>query len=236
MTQVNLAKPKPKPVNDGQRQLRASGLSLKQIGDVAGVSKPAAAEWLSGKSKPSGERLERLVAAGFVTDAGAFERLPGAPRPAPTPAPPAPADLVADLRPAVPAWTAGVEQLKPPPLPPRAAGPEAPAPYEPSDVDLDAPGAARALVVAQIKRLQADCKRLRAGNASNDEIRKAEDAELKAAERLAKLAGELNPTEEQRLVKSVKWHVIKTAIFKALGPWPDALAAVVDAVEGAEST
>jgi hypothetical protein len=60
-------------------------------------------------------------------------------------------------------------------------------------------------------------------------IRRAEEAERKAYLDLAKLAGELNPTEEARLVKSVKWHAIKGATLKALEPWPDAVQAVADA-------
>jgi transcriptional regulator with XRE-family HTH domain len=213
-------------------------LSLKQIGDVAGCSKPAVAEWFAGKSKPTGERLERLVAARFVSDGQAFERAPGAQPPPSSP----PTEGAVPVAPAIPAWppaAAAVEPappMAPPPLPPRGPEPPPPTLYEPSDVDLEAPGAARALVVAQLRRLQADTARLRALPASDDAIRKAEDAELKAAERLAKLAGELNPTEEQRLVKSVKWFAIKSAVFKALAPWPDALAAALAAVEVAEAT
>jgi transcriptional regulator with XRE-family HTH domain len=240
MAQVNPAKPKPKPVNEGQRQLRASGLSLKQIGDAAGVSKPAAGEWLSGKSKPSGERLERLVASGFVSDAGAFERAPGAPRHGVASARAA-VDQPAAGSPTVPDWMPGAAEaaLTPPPLPPREpepAPPPPPAEYGHRVDALDAPGAARALVMAQLKRLQADTARLRLGKASDAEIRKAEASETALAMQLAKLAGELNPTEEQRLVKSVRWHVIKAAVFKALTPWPDALKAALDAVEAAEVT
>lgn len=242
MTDSKTAKPKPKPLNEGARQLRASGLSLKQIGDVAGASKPAVAEWLAGKSRPQGERLARLVAAGFVTDAGAFERAPGALRVAPTPAPAVapPGELDAAVPvappPMIPAWPpAAAQHLAPPPLPPRGPEPPSPALYEPSDVDLEAPGAARALVVAQLKRLQDDTARLRQTRSSDAEIRKAEEAELKAAERLAKLAGELNPTEEQRLVKSVKWYAIREAVLKALEPFPDALRAVRDALAREEA-
>jgi hypothetical protein len=90
--------------------------------------------------------------------------------------------------------------------------------------------------MAQLKRLQADTARLRESHASDAEIRKAEAAETALAMQLAKLAGELNPTEEQRLVKSVRWHAIKAAVFRALAPWPDALRAALDAVEAAEVT
>lgn len=236
MSTVKPAKPKPKPTNDGALQLRASGLSLTQIGAAAGASKQAAAEWIWCKSSPKGDRLERLVAAGFVSDAGAFDRAPGAPRPAVAQtrvAPDAPP-------PTIPDWTPGAsEALTPPPLPPREPDPPPPQPpaeYGPRVEALDAPGAARALVMAQLRRLQADTARLRSTKASDAEIRKAEEAELKASERLAKLAGELNPTEEQRLVKSVKWHGIKAAVFKALAPWPPALKAALDAVEAVEAT
>lgn len=241
MEQVKSAKPKPKPTNDGARQLRASGLSLKQIGDAAGVSKPAAGEWLSCKSKPSGARLERLVAAGFVTDAAAFERAPGAPRHAVTPAR-VTVDQPAAPPPTIPDWMPGAseaDRITPPPTPPREPEPPPPPPpaaYGPRVEALDAPGAARALVMAQLKRLQADTARLRTSHASDAEIRKAEASETALAMQLAKLAGELNPTEEQRLVKSVRWHVIKAAVFKALSPWPDALKAALDAVEAAEVT
>ena len=191
MAEVKPAKPKPKPPNDGARQLRASGLSLKQIGDAAGASKPAVAEWLSGKSCPRGERLVRLVAAGFVTDDKAFERAPGAPRPPPTPAPPQDQAAPAPVGPPVPEWLPGAAApaMAPPQLPPRGPEPPPPAPYEPSDVDLEAPGAARALVVAQLKRLQADTARLRQTRASDVEIRSADVAALTAAARLAMLAG-----------------------------------------------
>lgn len=235
------AKPLPKPTSEGMRQLRASGLSLQQIGTVAGASKPAVREWLIGKSKPVGERLERLVAAGFVTDDKAFERAPGAPRHTVTPAR-VTTEPAAAAPPTIPDWTPGAsdgEPIKPPPLPPRQPEPPAPPPpaaYGPRVEALDAPGAARALVMAQLKRLQADTARLREGKASDAEIRKAEASETALAMQLAKLAGELNPTEEQRLVKSVRWHAIKAAVFKALAPWPDALKAALDAVEASEVT
>lgn len=235
MPDVKPAKPKPKPTNDGSRQLRASGLSLKQIGDTAGVSKPAAAEWIYGKSKPTGERLTRLVAAGFVSDAAAFERAPGAPRPGASQMRVAP-DATSAPPPTIPDWTPGASDagpLVPPPLPPREPEPPPPPPpaqYGPRVEALDAPGAARALVTAQLRRLQADTERLRLTKASDAEIRKAEAAETALAMQLAKLAGELNPTEEARLVKSVKWYAIREAILKALEPWPDALQSVRDAL------
>lgn len=244
MAQVKVSKPKLKPTNDGALQLRASGLSLKQIGDAAGVSKPAAAEWLSCKSKPGGERLERLVAARFVSDAGAFERAPGAPRPsaATLPAASVQTEQAAAPSPTIPDWMPGASDggpITPPPLPPREPEPLPPPPpvaYGPRVERLDAPGAARELVMAQLKRLQDDTARLRAARSPDGEIRKAEAAETALAMQLAKLAGELNPTEEQRLVKSVRWYAIKAAVFKALTPWPDALKAALDAVEAAEVT
>lgn len=217
------------------------------IARVAGVPKSTAQGWRAG-AIPSPEKRALLYAFDQFLAPWAWDVAPYAPDPNGAPRPTA-APLVATIEqpaappaaqpPAIPDWTPGAADaapIAPPPLPPREPDPPPPAAYGPRVEALDAPGAARALVMAQLKRLQADTARLRTTRASDAEIRKAEAAETALAMQLAKLAGELNPTEEQRLVKSVKWHAIKAALFKALTPWPDALKAALDAVEAAEVT
>jgi hypothetical protein len=226
---------KTKPKNEGQRRLIASGHPHTTIAKAAGVAKSTAQGWRGGALPPPDKRvlLEAFdpYLAQWTWTAAPHSSGPAAAGPPTVYTPPA--ALPAEVPPA-PAWATD-PAFVPPPMPPRGPEPPPPTPYEVSTVDLDEPGAARALVVAQIKRLQADCARLRAGRASDEAIRKAEDAEIKAARDLARLAGELNPTDEARLVKSVKWHAVKVATLKALEPWPEAVKAVAAAFAREES-
>jgi transcriptional regulator with XRE-family HTH domain len=225
-----VAKTQEKAPNEGCRLLRASELSLSQIAGIAGISKPAVVKWRSGSGKPDdASRLKLETDTRTRIPRDAWDRAAGTRAAIPPPTPPPIPQVDIPPAPSVGAGWAADPGFTPPPLPPRGPEPPPVAQYARADVDLEAPGAARALVVAQIRRLQADCARLRAACASDDVIRRAEEAERKAYLDLAKLAGELNPTEEARLVKSVKWHAIKGATLKALEPWPDAVQAVADA-------
>lgn len=229
---------KQKAKNEGQRRLVASGHSHGKVAAVVGVGKSTAQRWRNGTVPPEAVQI-KLEAFDPYLARWTWRAAPGTEQP--TAAVPAPATVAPRAEaPIVPVWPpadapARERVLAPPPLPPRAPDPPPPAQYEPSDVDLDAPGAARSLVVAQLRRLQADTARLRAMTASDDAIRKAEEAERKASLDLAKLAGELNPTEEARLVKSLKWYALREAILKALEPWPDAITAVRDALTREEA-
>jgi hypothetical protein len=102
---------------------------------------------------------------------------------------------------------------------------------EPPDTEADAGSRERA--AAHLRRVQAWRERAeREGTAV--EVAKAHEAERKALELCARLAGELT-FDEARVLESPRFRAAAAAIFDALRPHPEALRAVRDALARLEA-
>jgi len=187
--------------------LRKHHVGVRALARCANVSPSTAHAWFAGASKPN-DRARALIAAAYPeADAGSWDRR-------------------AENK------KTGTANKIIPPIEPNISSPEIA--LEPDEIDLDAAGAPKALAIAQLRRLEGDVARAR--RAGDDvAIGKAEQAFRGAVLALAKLAGEYDQTEPERLVRSSAWRDIRRRTLAALEPWPEALAAVeaVLAREGA---
>jgi len=191
-----------------------------ELANAGGVAQPTARKWISGVSKPGGAATRTRIAKKFPELKPHFW------------------DLLVALPPGFGEHNdapehAGAFAFE------DGDGPEDGiqlAPYVPEDCDLMAPGAARSMVIAQITRLRADMILLRAARADASTVGKAESEIRRAALDLAKLAGELSPNEHARIVKSAQWRQIRDAMLDALDNYPDALAAVLDALAAVDAS
>lgn len=183
------------------------------LAQAAGVSKVAAHKWFHLGGTPKGAKKRERIALALL-EADGTSLIPS---------------QAWDLPPS------GYVFGQRPPYAAEPEGPEAPAhvsismpprievaQYKAAAVDFEAAGAARRIVEAQLLRLRQDIANHRAAQADAATIVKLETEERRAAMDLAKLAGELNPTEEQKLVKSKQWHRIRNAILRTLERHPDA--------------
>jgi transcriptional regulator with XRE-family HTH domain len=192
--------------NEGARQLKATGATLREIGSIAGVSQEAVRKWLGGLTTPQPEARAKLRTK-FQIPKPAWDEAP---------------------------ITSG-QKLPPPSKQSRTreapvTGPE---PEEDTDADLalalDGPDAAREAAANHLRRVQ----RLREAaekKGSATEYTRALELERKAILDFGRFNGELTPADESRLTQTPRFKAISSAIAKALLPYPEAAAAVSNAL------
>lgn len=93
------------------------------------------------------------------------------------------------------------------------------------ELELDAPGAGRAAMLAQLRILRQHRRRAERRGDDSGWMRLV-DLERKALVEFARLNGELTPTDEARLTSSARWQAIRAAIANALALHPQAAEAV----------
>lgn len=199
-------------MNEGSLKLVAVKVSSAKVGALLGVSKAAVQKWRDGRSKPAPQARATLREL-YGIDPGAWDRR----------CEQAVLELV-DAQGEAPA-RAGRHPSLPKKQPrPRALG-------------GDHPGAeadALEIIEYQLEDLVRLKDEIDEEGILADRL-KVRDALSKCTATLAKARGELDKADETKLCKSSKWIRLRTTVIDALMDYPEALAAVVDALEKEEA-
>lgn len=139
-----------------------------------------------------------------------------------------------------PAWPAEASRpvlelpAPPPPAPPALEAPVvSPGPTSAAGAPLPLPveeGDTKAVAAATVAELRAVLRQLRTNGGSPRELASLAGALTAATRLLSRLDGTLEITESM-LVRSDAWDPLKRDIVAALTPWPDALDALIEALE-----
>jgi hypothetical protein len=85
---------------------------------------------------------------------------------------------------------------------------------------------------AHVDRIEARLKQAEADKVGLRDWAAIASARTRALEVLARVNGDLSPSDEDKIARSASWKRIQSAIAEALRPYPDAARALAEALEG----
>lgn len=202
-------------MNEGARLLKASPLSLTQIGAIAGVTKQAVSKWASGAKKPGPEARAKLTK---LVPLEAWDQEAGAPNGKPPAVPVAPP--IGTFQVPVPAFAQQVNE----PMQDDYAAP-----------DFSADDIGETELQAQCERLRRDVAVARGevgGKRPADAktIKELESEYRKAVKELGTFRRELSAVDESKLTKTATFARYAQRVVDAVADMPEARARLIEAL------